>query len=142
MMVIAFVFFPIPVPGNWPHNLSRSEMRTALESVNLIPLHNTGILSPAPLSRNSVRDIIANLILTVPLGMAVPYLSNMRMRHVLLLAVTVGLMFEGIELGVKLITGTFYHTVDINDVIMNTLGVLAGYIFFSVVRWIIHKIRG
>ena len=51
-------------------------------------------------------------------------------------------MFEGIELGVKLITGTFYHTVDINDVIMNTLGVLTGYLFLSVVRWIIHKIPG
>jgi glycopeptide antibiotics resistance protein len=141
MLVIAFVFFPIPFPENWPHNLSKNEWKNALQSINLVPLRHTGILSPSPFSNNTTKDIIANLLLTVPLGMAVPYLASLRAKHVLLLAIVAGLFFESVELAVKLITGTFYHTVDINDVIMNTLGVLAGYMLFVLIRMITVKLQ-
>ncbi len=141
ILLIGTLFFPILVPGNWPDNLSTSEMRSALQQINLIPFHNTGILDSEPLSGSGILDIFANLLMTIPMGMAIPYLTSMRARFVILLAVVFGLLFEGVELIVKLFTGTFYHTVDINDVLMNTLGVLTGYIIFCILRWTSWKLH-
>lgn len=132
MLVFGLVFFPLSVPENWPHNLSIDETKQALQAINLVPLNNTGIFSPEPFNKHSIRDIIINLLMTVPIGFAIPYLAPMRKKFILPLATGTGLLFESIELAVKLITGTFYHTVDINDVIMNTLGFVIGYMMFAI----------
>ncbi len=84
ILLIGTLFFPILVPGNWPDNLSTSEMRSALQQINLIPFHNTGILDSEPLSGSGILDIFANLLMTIPMGMAIPYLTSMRARFVIL----------------------------------------------------------
>jgi glycopeptide antibiotics resistance protein len=141
LLLTETVFFPILVPVNWPHNLSIAEMKSALEQINLIPFHQTGILDSAPLSASGIQDIFINLLMTVPIGLALTYLVSLRGWSVILLVVATGLLFEGVQLTVKLATGTFYHTVDINDVIMNALGVLVGYIIFKIIQWINLKLR-
>jgi glycopeptide antibiotics resistance protein len=137
--LIGLVFFPIMIPENWPHNLSRDVIKETLRQVNLIPLRNTGIFDSAPLSAKGIHDLIVNLLMTIPIGLTVPYLFSMRTGPVFLLAAVTGLIFEGIELLVKLMTGTYYHMVDINDVIMNTLGVLSGYVVYRALTWFFRK---
>lgn len=116
-------------------------MKSALEQVNLIPLHYTGILDAEPLSQTGIRDMVINFMMTLPAGIALPYLLSSRKWFMILLSLIIGVFFESVELAVKLATGTFYHTVDINDVIMNVLGVFTGYLIFSIMRWINHQLR-
>ena len=77
-----------------------------------------------------------NFLLTIPFGIGLGYLKKPRFMKACLWAFLVGLSLDGIQLVVKLATGTFYHAVDINDVILNTLGVLFGYFLY----WICSKL--
>ena len=139
IVLIGLVFFPIMIPENRPHNLSREVIKDSLRQVNLIPFYNTGIFDTTPLSVKGIRDLVVNLFMTIPIGLTVPYLLSLRTGPVFLLAAVTGLIFEGTELLVKLMTGTYYHMVDISDVVMNTLGVLSGYIVYLALIWFFRR---
>ncbi len=127
MAVIDVVFFPIPLPGNWPVNLTWRETLRLLSQVNLIPF-NYGSLFLYPDSLFTVlRDVALNVILTIPFGWGICYLTKSHGKHIIWLALAAGLFLEGTQLIMKLTLGVFFHAVDISDVIWNGLGVLVGY---------------
>ena len=72
-----------------------------------------------------------NILLTVPFGFGLPFVVNVRAREVLV----VGVLFSvGIELA-QLLADALYlagptWSVDINDVLLNSLGVVIGYSVF------------
>ena len=72
-----------------------------------------------------------NVLLTLPFGFGLPFVLNVRGRDILL----IGILFSlGIE-GMQLLADALYlalptWSVDINDVILNSLGVFAGYAAF------------
>ena len=111
-------------------------MRTLLK-VNLLPF-NYGAASGHPARLSSVmRDIIANITLTIPFGFLVSYLTKQHNRRKLLYwTIAVGLSLEVTQLLLNLILGVRYHTVDITDVITNALGFLLGYGFCQVLKWL------
>jgi glycopeptide antibiotics resistance protein len=92
------------------------------ESLNLIPL--------ITLRQEDVRTSLLNILLTIPFGFGLPFITNLRFKKV----VAAGILFSvGIEL-LQLITGLVasitFRIADINDVIFNTVGVATGYILF------------
>jgi len=127
MAVIDVVFFPIPLPGNWPENLTWRETMQALSQVNLIPF-NYGSLFLYPDSLfTALRDVAANIVLTIPFGWGISYLTKLQGKRIIWLALATGLFLEGTQLMMKLILGVFIHAVDISDVIWNGLGVVMGF---------------
>jgi glycopeptide antibiotics resistance protein len=74
---------------------------------------------------------LLNILLTVPFGFGLPFVLDVRARDVLL----IGVLFSvGIEL-TQLLADALYlalptWSVDINDVILNSFGVVLGYIAF------------
>jgi glycopeptide antibiotics resistance protein len=71
-------------------------------------------------------NIIGNIVLLIPIGFLFPFVSrNMTWRKSLILAVTAGFAIEGLQ--VILRVGIF----DIDDVILNGLGVMIGYWTFT-----------
>lgn len=72
-----------------------------------------------------------NILLTVPFGLGLPFVVNVRAREILV----VGVLFSvGIELA-QLLADALYlagptWSVDINDVLLNSLGVVIGYSVF------------
>jgi glycopeptide antibiotics resistance protein len=76
-----------------------------------------------------------NILLTVPFGFGLPFVFNVRGRDILL----VGVLFSvGIEVA-QLLADALYlalptWSVDINDVFLNSLGVVVGYAAFQLAR--------
>lgn len=52
------------------------------------------------------------------------------------MAVAVGVGIETTQLILSVVLGGVYRSVDINDVLMNAIGVLIGYGFFRVFSWL------
>jgi glycopeptide antibiotics resistance protein len=135
------MFFPIPLPENWPRNLSWRDTIRALTEINLIPF-NFGVNSKTFTSfENALGDIVINVLLTIPFGLGVCYLVPMRAKQVIFLILATGLTLESFQLLGKLSLGVYYHSVDINDVLMNGLGALLGYVFYRLINWFFKKQR-
>jgi glycopeptide antibiotics resistance protein len=92
------------------------------KSLNLTPL--------IALTLHDLRTSFLNILLMLPFGFGLPFITNLRMKKI----VIIGALFSiGIEL-LQLITGLLakitFRIADINDVIFNTLGVAIGYVLF------------
>jgi len=69
-----------------------------------------------------------NIILFVPIGFLVPFVyQKMNWQKALALAVAAPLLIEGIQLVFRL--GIF----DIDDVILNALGIIVGYSLYRII---------
>jgi glycopeptide antibiotics resistance protein len=137
--LLDIMFFPIPLPENWPKNLSWYDTARALTDINLIPF-NFGVNSKTFTSfENALGDIVINVLLTIPFGLGICYLLPLRAKQVIFLILATGLALEGFQLLGKLSLGVHYHSVDINDVLMNSLGALLGYILYRFINWLFKK---
>jgi glycopeptide antibiotics resistance protein len=106
--------------------------QTAGKEMNLIPL-----MTLAP---QDLKTSLLNILLLIPFGFGLPFITNYRMKKIVVL----GALFSiGIEL-LQLITGYMakmtFRIADINDVIFNTLGVIIGYLLFMVFVRIYRRI--
>jgi len=127
MAVIDVVFFPIPLPRNWPANLTWKETQGLLSQVNLIPF-NYGSLFLHPSSLfSALRDITLIYRANNPLWMGCLLSGQTHVKRIIWFALATGLFLEGAQLVMKLSLGLFFHAVDISDVIWNGLGVIAGF---------------
>lgn len=142
MMVIAVIFFPIPLPENWPDNLNTTDTIRALKNINLIPFNYRSVYSDSTHTRNVMRDVIANILLTIPFGIGECFFNRFNKKQMLYLAILTGLVLEGTQLIIKLISGVYFHTVDINDVLWNAAGVLIGCLIYRALSGLIQMIKG
>jgi glycopeptide antibiotics resistance protein len=80
-------------------------------------------------------NLIGNIVLLVPLGFLVPFVyRNITWKNLLVLAITAGLSIEVMQ--VVLGVGIF----DIDDIILNALGVMIGYwSFVMLTKWLRSK---
>jgi glycopeptide antibiotics resistance protein len=141
MAVVDVIFFPIPLSRNWPANLTWKETLYQLSQVNLIPF-NYGSLSLYTSSLfSALRDVALNIILTIPFGWGISYLTKLQGKRIIWIALATGLFLEGTQLILKLALGVFYHAVDVTDVIWNGLGVIAGFGLYHAGRKILKRIK-
>lgn len=141
MAVIDVVFFPIPLPRSWPANLTWKETLRLLSEVNLIPF-NYGSLFLHPSSLfSALRDVALNIMLTIPFGWGICYLTKPHGKRIIWSALATGLFLEGTQLIMKLTLGLFFHAVDISDVIWNGLGVIAGSGLYHAGRKIFKHVK-
>lgn len=124
LLVIKVAFFAIPVSGGMAEAM-RNE-GSFLSSVNLIP-GRFGSSGEIP-----VRQLANNVIVALPFGFGLPFLVRVPWKRVLWLAFAFGAVVEGLQLLVSLALGFAYRVIDINDLFLNALGVLAGYAMFRV----------
>ena len=95
--------------------------QAAGKSMNLIPL--------ITLTHHDLKTSLLNILLLIPFGFGLPFITNFRMKIVL-----IGALFSIVIEFLQLITGLLakitFRIADINDVIFNTVGVAVGYILF------------
>jgi glycopeptide antibiotics resistance protein len=116
--VIHFTVFPIHVhTGEW------KETARIFQSVNIVPFRYLNI-----------TDFVLNILLMIPLGVFLPAIVRRADSLVLmcLVAVFVGGTLEGNQYLLRL-TVANDRNVNINDVIANATGVVAGYVVFRFV---------
>ena len=132
--VASVVIFPIHIPEND------------------LPFHYKLQLNLSPFNFGScdflflcLRNIYLNILLTMPFGFGISFIIKFKSWIVFLLAIAVGLIFEITQLLISLAVRSSFRVVDVNDVILNAIGVLLGYSLFKIFRWlfllVIEKLR-
>lgn len=96
--------------------------QTFEESMNLIPL--------IALTPQDLQTSLLNILLFIPYGFGLPFITDFRMKRVIITGAIFSIAIELQQLLTGLLAGITFRIADINDVIFNTLGVAAGYILF------------
>jgi len=123
------VFFPIVVTGAYPDSMKQEQWSTF---INFIPFY----FGPYGTLESSLNTLILNIIVTIPLGFGINFLIHTKPKKILWIALVAGFGAEIIQLIISLIVGYPYRYIDINDVLMNALGVLIGYAIFRIFAWL------
>lgn len=125
------IFFPLPISGSYADNLRYSNAQY-IDNLNLIPFYfgRFGTL------QSSLDTLVLNILLTIPFGFGINFLLYIRARHFLWIAPALGILLESLQLGISFLLGSVYRVIDVNDVLMNMLGVWIGYGLFRVFIWL------
>ncbi len=131
LYVTSLIVFPIPLPGNFE---ARDSVSRILSRINLVPFAFSGLFSLAPAV--IFENLAGNILLTVPFDFGINFLTRLPARRIPWIALAVGLSLELSQLVVSLLIGLAYRGIDINDVILNAVGVLIGYGLFRMLIWL------
>ncbi len=123
------VFFPIAINGTYADAMREVPFSSF---INLIPFN----FNLTEIPELVIGQILQNILLTVPFGFGVSFIVPLKPKHFLWLIPAVGLGIEATQILISLILQYPYHVIDINDSILNALGVLIGYIIFRIFAWL------
>ena len=134
--VIRLVFFPLPINETYIELLKREvncgviiERRHNLELFDFMKWDNLFHITT-----------IGNFLMLIPLSFYCPILFNSRSWGLIRMTLTgflVSLTIELTQLSYDLLTGYAYRGFNVDDLMMNTLGVIFGFIIFSMGKAII-----
>jgi glycopeptide antibiotics resistance protein len=146
LALISAMFFPFRVPEGWPASVSREEITyTLTNSLNLIPFNFSRLFTDAALGRVSYRMVFwqtaGNILITIPFGLGTGFLTKLRGWRILLVALGTGFSLEGMQFIFILLGVGNAHVIDINDLLLNALGVLVGYGLYLAIRRVVSKVR-
>ena len=96
--------------------------QTAEKSINLIPF--------IALTPQDVKTSLLNILLLIPFGFGLPFITNYRMKKIVLIGALFSIFIEFMQLITGYMAKITFRIADINDVIFNTVGVAIGYILF------------
>ncbi len=114
--------------------------QTVWTNMNFIPI--------LTLTYQSLKTSLLNVILFIPFGFGLPFISRFRMKQTIIRSMIFSAMLEALQLIIALAAGFTFRIVDINDIIFNTLGGIIGYILFvgfvravhfALVKWRIEQ---
>ncbi|MEP0806167.1 MAG: VanZ family protein [Chloroflexota bacterium] len=129
MQVVGVAVFPFPI------DISDQDFKL---NINLIPF-DFGYCDPRAHDL-CFRQIYENILLTIPFGFGINFIARIEPRRILWLAAGVGAALEFTQLAISLFFRISFRVVDINDVILNAIGVLIGYAVFLTFGWIYSQL--
>jgi glycopeptide antibiotics resistance protein len=92
------------------------------KDINLIPL--------LTLTAQDLETSLLNILLLIPFGFGLPFITNFRMKKIVVIGALFSIVIESLQLITGLMAKITFRVADINDVIFNTVGVAIGYILF------------
>jgi glycopeptide antibiotics resistance protein len=129
LLALDKAFFPISMSGSYVDAMRQARFSSF---VNLIPFNFN--LSEMPTL--VYLQIFQNVFLTMPFGFGVSFVAPVRARDFLWLIPATGFGIETIQLVIALMLRYPYRVIDVNDAMLNALGVLTGYGIFRVFAWL------
>jgi glycopeptide antibiotics resistance protein len=147
VLILANVaLFPIPVD---PLLIAAGRAIAAAQSgdgrLSLVPFATIGPVLGGEALPYATGIAILNVFVLAPAGVYLPLLfpSLRARRGLVVVAVAGGLSVEAGQLAVSTVLGFRYRTIDVDDVILNTIGIVAGWLALRVVlrvrdRWRPH----
>lgn len=132
--LVSVTLFPLPVTPAEIESL-RELPREYQRQSNLVPFASIVQTLGLPL-RPAVIQLAGNLVMLFPLGYLAPILwpSVNTWRRALGVVVGASVLVEAAQFLVSLALGGYYKSVDIDDVILNVAGGLAGYLVYRLVE--------
>ena len=132
------------LPGGW--HLSAGNTAYVLSLIQFDPLQSAALIyrNCTAIGNYSafVRLVIGNILLLAPLGVLLPLINKKyRFWKVSLVGLCTSLGIEGLQLVGNLLYGNALRTVEIDDVIFNTLGCMAAYLLLALCRVVVKKLN-
>lgn len=124
------VFFPININGTYADTMRKVPL---ISHINLIPFY---LGQTQAFNDRDILDFINNILLTIPFGFGVVFVSQFKLKDFIWLPFVVGFGVEITQLVISLLLGYPYRVIDINDALLNAIGVLIGYGLFRVFAWL------
>lgn len=124
------VFFPISINGTYADTMRKVPL---ISHINLIPFYFGQMQA---LNDRAFLDFIKNILLTIPFGFGVLFVSQFKPKDFLWLPFVVGFGIEATQLVISLLLGYPYRVIDINDALLNAIGVSIGYGIFRIFAWL------
>lgn len=90
----------------------------------------------------SFRQVFGNIVLFIPMGFLVPLLFNKMstLRKVVLVGFISSFTVEFLQFLISFIIGATYKITDIDDIILNTIGTIIGFILFRFAQFLQEKL--
>jgi len=131
LVLVGVTLFPMPLMADVQRVGVWVQIATGwrFSGLNLVPLYFGNCWE---LPRLCAIGIWENILMTVPWGFGINFLVRLRPRDFLWLALVPGVVIELSQLLMGVWLGMSYRTVDVNDVLFNTLGVWLGVAAFSI----------
>jgi glycopeptide antibiotics resistance protein len=128
-VLVSVALFPLAVDPVLLANGHAYAASTAGEGLNLVPFRTIESQLAAGASAAGRREALLNLLVLAPAGIYLPMLvPRLRSwRRFLPVAIVVGGSIEAAQLAMSLVVGFRYRTIDVDDWILNTVGLLIGY---------------
>ncbi len=123
-------FFPLQISGSYADTMR--EYGSFAQSINLIPFS----YGPFGTFESTFTTLMLNILLTIPFGFGLSFIVPIRAKSFIWLAPALGLGIETGQLLISLLLRYPWRYVDVNDVLMNALGVWIGYALFRVFAWL------
>lgn len=84
---------------------------------------------------NIILQIIGNIILLLPIGFLMPIISKRNnFLNIIFKGLLCSILIESLQGIISLAIGVTYRTIDIDDIILNTIGVFIGYVFYKLIK--------
>lgn len=122
--VLKYTIFPIPLDPFMAKVMS--EGRNFTDGINLLPFNFPSI------EYFLHKQVPLNVILSIPFGFGISYILKMSKKKLVVSSILFGLIIELAQLVISLFLSFTYRYIDINDVILNGLGIYIGYFLFRV----------
>ena len=140
LVVASMVFLPVYLGPVARAAHAESAARFGTDWFSPVPFHTIGAL----LSHSTSTQLglaAENLVLLLPFGLLAPAaFRRLRDGRVFLVAaISVAVLVEVGQLAER-VAGLAFRSVDIDDVILNTLGALVGFAIFSVLASIVDRV--
>ena len=120
---------PIDISADYLEVMRREVSFT--DRLNLIPL----FYGPYATFESIFPAVSQNILLTLPFGFGICFLTRLKPQIFLWLGFAVGLGIEAAQLAISIPLGFPYRVTDINDVLANAAGVMLGYAGFRLFAW-------
>lgn len=144
LLLVSVVLFPLRVDPGLRADEAVWDYATFVENwVNLTPFASIGQMLERPSRMQAVRQIGGNMLLLAPMGVLLPMMIR-RMRRPLGVLVAITASAVGIEAAQYLarIARLSLRSIDVDDVILNVAGGLAGYVCWTLGCFILRMWRG
>lgn len=126
--VIAVAFFPFPIQ----RELIEAEREAQFAHNNFFPLVSLLSALGGAGSSSVIYQSAGNFVMLMPMGIYLPFISR-RYRGLLLVGMAglaTAAAIEVAQFGISAVLGYTYKITDVDDLILNTSGVLVGYVLF------------
>jgi glycopeptide antibiotics resistance protein len=137
MVVASLVFFPVPLVDL---SIPCQPIDEILARINWTPFNFRYLY--AANSTTIFEQVIGNVLLTIPIGLMLPLVAHFKAGRRIWLAAGVGFIIETMQLAACLLVGFAYRGIDINDVMLNGLGALLGYLCFHGLARLVKRLPG
>ncbi|MCA1054195.1 VanZ family protein [Rossellomorea aquimaris] len=142
--LMSLTIFPIPIDSRLIQSFieTNTEARNSFIPLQTISMSISGAIEQGYFS-GFIKGILGNIIMMIPLGFYLPFIKPKlnSFRNILIVGIIAATSIEITQKVISLVIGASYRSFDVDDIILNTIGVLLGSIALRFINPIVKRLK-